>query len=346
MTGENKAFSHVDGGRMTDGSVDITFHYPPELFNLLVDVVPLLNRSKSDVLVFFRGAGVPDNITSDIATRLRTAPKEVNKYQMVRTVLERLNAKGESTLRERREVLRRVVDFASFDSCWPDDKLKAKGLVASIREVVSQKDAFTRMNNAREEERQARLAETQRIAVEKRERASRIENAKQGLYTLFTTSATAQERGKMLETALNNLFQAYGVLVRKAFHLVGEAGEGIVEQVDGVIELGGVLYFVEMKWYRVPVGKPEISEHLVRLMSRAEVRGIFISASDYTEPAIHTVREFLQHKVLVLSTLQEIVRLLEQQDDLSEFFRTKVQAAQIHKNPYFRPHDNQGRGGA
>jgi sugar/nucleoside kinase (ribokinase family) len=95
--------------------------------------------------------------------------------------------------------------------------------------------------------------------------------------------------------------------------LVGEAGEGIVEQIDGIIELGGVLYFVEMKWYRNPVGKPEISEHLVRLMSRAEVRGIFISASDYTEPAIHTVREFLQHKVLVLSTLHEIVRLLEQQ---------------------------------
>ncbi|MBN0112898.1 restriction endonuclease, partial [Pseudomonas aeruginosa] len=123
-----------------------------------------------------------------------------------------------------------------------------KGLVASIREVVNQKDAFTRMNNAREEERQARLAESQRIAAEKRERSARIENAKQGLYALFGTTATAQERGKMLETALKNLFQAYGVLIHGSFHLVGEAGEGIVEQIDGVIELGGVLYFVEMKW--------------------------------------------------------------------------------------------------
>ena len=329
---------------MTDAPADITFHYPPELFNLLVDAVPLLNRSKQDVLVFFRGAGVSDAMTSDIAARLKSAPKDVNKYQMVRTVLERLNAKGESTLRERREVLRRVVDFASFDSCWPTDQLKAKGLVASIREVVNQKDAFTRMNNAREEERQARLAETQRIAAEKRERTSKIENAKKDLYALFGTSATAQERGKMLETALNNLFQAYGVLIHKAFHLVGDAGEGIVEQIDGVIDLGGMLYFVEMKWYRDPVGKPEISEHLVRLMSRAEVQGIFISASGYTEPAIHTVREFLQHKILILSTLQEIVCLLEKQDDLTEFFAKKVQAAQIHKNPYFRPHGDQKEG--
>jgi hypothetical protein len=329
---------------VTSASRDITFHYPPELFNLLVDVVPLLNRSKQDVLLFFRGAGVPEAITSDLAARLRNVPKEVNKYEMVRAVLERLNAKGESALRERREVLRRVVDFASYDTCWPDDQLKAKGLVASIREVVNQKDAFTRMNNAREEERQARLAEARRVAKEKRERTTKIEAAKQELYALFGLVFSAQERGKKLETALNNLFRACGVLVCNAFHLIGESGEGIVEQIDGVIELNGVLHFVEVKWYRESVGKPEIAEHLVRLMSRAEVRGIFISASDYTEPAIHTVREFLQHKVLVLATLQEIIRLLEQQDDLTEFFIKKVQAAQIHKNPYYRPHDEPGRG--
>lgn len=329
---------------MTSPSADITFHYPPELFNLLVDVVPLLNRSKQDVLVFFRGAGVAEGVTSDLHTRLRSNSKEINKYEIVRAVLERLNAKGEAALRERREILRRVVDFANFDTCWPDDQLKAKGLVASIREVVNQKDAFTRMNNAREEERQTRLADAERVAREKRERAARIEGAKHALYALFGMAVSAQERGKKLETALNDLFQAYGVLVRKAFHVVGEAGEGIVEQIDGVVEFGGVLHFVEMKWYRQPVGKPEIAEHLVRLMSRAEVRGIFISASDYTEPAVHTVREFLQHKVLVLATLQEIVQLLEKQGDLADFFTQKVQAAQIHKNPYFRPYDNRMQG--
>jgi len=183
------------------------------------------------------------------------------------------------------------------------------------------------------------LAEAQRVSKEKRARAAGIETAKQELYALFGPGLLAQQRGKKLEGALNSLFHAYGVLVRGAFHLVGESGEGIVEQIDGVIELTGVLYFVEMKWYREPVGKPEISEHLIRLMSRAEVRGIFISASDYTDPAIHTVREFLQHKTLVLATLQEIVLLLEQQGELIEFFSNKVQAAQIHKNPYFRPLD-------
>ena len=329
---------------MTDLAVDITFHYPPELFNLLVDTLPLLNRSKKDVVLFFRGAGVPEAMTADIAARQRSAPSEINKYEIARTVLEWLNAKGEPALRERREVRRRVVEFASFDTCWPNDQIKAKGLVASIRDVVNQKDAFTRMNTAREQERQARLVESQRLALEKRERAANINAAKQELYGLFGTSLPAQERGRKLETALNNLFQAYGVLVRKAFCLVGASGEGVVEQIDGVIELGGVLHFVEMKWYKTPVGKAEIAEHLVRLISRAEGRGIFISASDYTEPAIYTAREFLAHKVLALATLQEIVRLLERQDDLAGFFIKKVQAAQIHKNPYFCSIEDEGGG--
>jgi restriction system protein len=318
-------------------TADITFHYPPELFNLLVDTIPVLNRSKKDVLLFFRGAGVSGDLVDDIAKRLKSAPSELNKYEMVRTILDGLNTRGEATLRERREVLRRVVEFANFDTCWPSDQLKAKVLVASIRDIVNQKDAFTRINQEREQERQQRLAQAEEATRARRERIAKIETAKNEFYGLFGSSLTRQARGKKLETALNNLFAAYGILVHEAFHIVGESGEGIVEQIDGVIELKGALHFVEMKWYEAPVGKGEIAEHLVRLISRAEARGIFISASDYTEPAIQTAREFLQHKVIVLASLHEIVRLLEQQGDLADLFLKKAQAAQIHKNPYFKP---------
>ena len=316
---------------------DITFHYPPELFNLLVDTIPLLNRSKKDVVLFFRGAGVPERMLADLTERLKIDPANVNKFEIARTTLERLNERGEATLQHRREVLKRVVEFANFDTCWPADQLKAKGLVAGIRDVVNQKDSFTRMNQAREDERNARLAEGERANREKQEQMAKIEAAKNEFYALFGASLTPQQRGKKLEAALNNIFRAYGILVKEAFHLVGDAGEGIVEQIDGVIELKGVLHFVEMKWYKDPVGKAEISEHLVRLMSRAEARGLFISASDYTDPAIHTCREFLPHKLVALCHLQEIVILLEQQHDMAAFLAQKIDAAQIHKNPYFKP---------
>jgi restriction system protein len=75
----------------------------------------------------------------------------------------------------------------------------------------------------------------------------------------------------------------------------------------------------------------------VRLIGRAEARGLIISASDFSDPAIHTCRDFLQHKLVALCHLQEIVMLLEQQHDLATFLVQKIESAQIHKNPYFKP---------
>ncbi len=232
-------------------------------------------------------------------------------------------------------MIRRVVEFANFDVCWPSDQLKARGLVASIRDVVNQKDAFTRINQEREQERQQRLAQAEQASRARREQMVKIETAKNAFYGLFGPGLTRQVRGKKLEAALNNLFAAYGILVHEAFHIVGQWGEGIVEQIDGVIELNGALHFVEMKWYEAPVGKGDIAEHLVRLISRAEARGIFISASGYTDPAIQTSRDFLQHKVIVLATLQEIVRLLEREGDLADFFVKKISSSANSQNPYF-----------
>ena len=72
----------------------------------------------------------------------------------------------------------------------------------------------------------------------------------------------------------------------------------------------GELYLVEMKWHTDRIGVAEISQHLVRLMSRSEARGIFISASAFGDPAVAQTKDFLQHKVCVLCELEELVRLL------------------------------------
>ena len=313
-----------------------SFHYPPELLNLMVDAIPRLNRSKRDVLLFFRGAGVPDDLLHDLRERLKTSPGDINKFEMARTVLTRLNAKGDIYLRERRLVLRRVVEFTNYDICWDNDRLEAKGLVASIRDVVNQKDSFTKMKQEREREKKARLSERQRASREEQERLLRIHNAKTKLYRLFDPGMNPQRRGKKLESALNCLFDAYGILIHEAFHLVGLEGEGIVEQIDGVIKLAEHLYFVEVKWLDGKVRKKDVSEHLVRLISRAEGRGIIISANGYTKPAIAVAREFLQHKLVTMATLEEIVGVLESEKELADFLSAKIDAALVLKNPYFR----------
>jgi len=315
-------------------NIDIVHHYPPELLQLLVDTIPLLCRSKKDVLVFFQGAGVSKIMLAEFEHKLATDRSSVNKYGIVRDVLVLLNDKGEPTLRERREVLKRVVEYEDYSTCWPTDQLKAKGLVAEIRRVVNVKDSFSRMRQEKEAEQKKRIDEEKRKALALQERKAKLEQVKKDLYALFG-EANPQRRGKNLEDVLNRLFKTAGILIRESFTRVAHNGEGIIEQIDGVVELDGEIYLVEMKWWDKPLGTGEVSQHLVRVFTRNCARGILVSYSGYTEPAITICKDALARMVVALCNLHEVVQLLDREDDLSEFLRKKIRAAVIDKNPHY-----------
>lgn len=313
--------------------MDISFHYPPELFNLLVDTIPLLCRSKMDVLLFFKGAGVEERDTRDAHEIVKIDRTQITKYEIVRRVLSNINGRGETTLRERREVLKRVVEFESFDTCWDADRLKAQGLVAQIQKVVNVKDSFTRIRNEFENERRERSIRREAELKLIRERREAIEKTKQELYSLFHEE-NPRLRGKKLELVLNQLFELAGVGVRKAFEVVDPNGAGTIEQIDGVIEFDGHLYFVEMKWWKEPVGVPEVSQHMMRVFLRSEARAIIISASDFTATAVAECRQALTQKCVTLCTLQEFVSVLERGSELIEFLRRKVRATLLEQSPF------------
>lgn len=314
--------------------MDATFHYPPELMNLLIDTIPLLCRSKKDTLLFFKGSGIGDRFVRDLQTQVQMDRNSITKYAIVRTVLTLINEEDDTMLRERREVLKRVTEFEDFSTCWEDDRLKAQGLVSQIRQIVNVKDSFTRMRNERELERQQNIAKREEDIQDVQKRRRAIGQAKDELFALFGET-NANRRGKALEGVLNKLFRVYGISIREAFTLTGDEREGIVEQVDGVIEIDAQLYFVEMKWWNKPLGASEISQHLVRIYHRPEARAIVISASGYTDPAIKLCKEALtKGKVVTLCTLNELVLLLEGQHDLKAFLRNKIEATIIEKNPF------------
>jgi restriction system protein len=313
--------------------MDIVFHYPPELMNLLIDTIPRLCRSYEDTLQFFQGAGVEFALTADLWVRLKNDRKSLNKFKIARTVLTRLNQRGEATLRERREIVKRVTEWEDFSTCWESDRLEAQGLVSQIRNVVNVKDSFTRMKEERSKERQQHSSKREAEANAVRKRKEAIAQVKDALFALFR-EPDPRRRGKALEGVLNRLFAAYDILVREAFTLTGDGGEGVVEQIDGVIELDSHLYFVEVKWWQKPVGVDEISQHMMRVFLRAEARAIIVSASEFTAPAVVACKEALSQKVVTLCTLQEVVMLLERQSDLPAFLRRKIHATIVEKNPF------------
>lgn len=273
---------------------------------------------------------------SDLNKKVETARDSIAKFEIVRQILVRINDGGDRTLRQRREILKRVVEFEDFSTCWPDDQLKAKGLVAEILRVIDVKDSFGRMRQEQEAERNKRLEENKRKVAEENEKRGKLAKVKQDLYSLFSET-NPQRRGKLLEDVLNQLFNLQGILIREAFQRVGDSSEGVIEQIDGVISLDGDIFLVEMKWLGKPVGKGEVSEHLVRVFTRHCAKGILISYSSYTDPAIVTCKEALAKMVVALCTLQEIVGLLEQEKDLKDYLRRKIHAAIVDKDPFYQP---------
>ena len=311
----------------------VSFHYPPELLQLLVDTIPRLCRSKRDVITFLRGAGVQRPVISGFEKQLKEDPDSINKFDIVRTTLVELNEVGDVALRERREILKRVVEFDDFSSCWDSDRLAAQGLVSNVRTLVEVKDSFTRMKEERNAVVRKIREEQLARAAELRKRKSRLEEIRQDLNGLFAME-NAHARGIKLEGVLNRLFDANGILIRESFSRQSEFGKGAIEQIDGVIEMGGHVYLVEMKWLKDPVGVEDISRHLVRVFSRGDCRGILISYSGFTATAIEECKKSLGQIVFVLCTLQEFVFLLENDNALDEMLRAKIRGAIVDVEPF------------
>ena len=317
--------------------MDITFHYPPELLQLLVDAVPKLCKSKQDLLLFFQGAGVSKVTLKPYADLLLTNKAGFNKYPVTREILTKINEQAEAGLRARREILKRITEFEDFSVCWENDRATARGLVAQIRDLVNVKDSFTRMRIEKDEERRKRQEEKDAAVAALAAHSAKKEKVKTALFSLFG-EADAHKRGKALEKALNDLFDLYGISVREAFTVKGKCGEGVIEQIDGLIALEGHLYIVEMKWWNTSIGVAEVAPHLVRVFNRGgQVRGVFISYSDFTDPAIAQCRDAVTNgAVIVMATLQELVELLNSDRDLKGWLKGKVNAAIIDKQPYYK----------
>jgi hypothetical protein len=75
---------------------------------------------------------------------------------------------------------------------------------------------------------------------------------------------------------------------------------------------------------------------LVRVFTRGSSRGIFISATEFTESALQTCKDALAKMVVLLCSVDEIVMLLERYGDFKVILRKKLQAAIVDKKPYIK----------
>lgn len=205
-------------------------------------------------------------------------------------------------------------------------------MVAKVRELVNVKDTFTRLQNTyesqqEEEKKKRQLEESIRLEQLKQKRKTKQEIISE--LSALNQETDTQRRGKQLEGILNRLFESEGILVRESFTINGENNEGVIQQVDGAIEVNSYLYLVEMKWCKEALSPRDVSQHMMRLYQRSDVRGIFISASGYTNAAIIDIQKALNQKIIVLFTVKDIVLLLEQEHSFEYLLKSKVKAIQL-----------------
>lgn len=90
--------------------MDTYFHFPPDLFNLLVDTIPRLNKTKKDLLLFFQNVGVQKAQLQPYYILLSSNRSQFKKYDVTREILAFLNQESEKMLgvRRRLELSRKV----------------------------------------------------------------------------------------------------------------------------------------------------------------------------------------------------------------------------------------------
>jgi restriction system protein len=217
------------------------------LLELLTETIPRLFKSKSAVLDFFQGAGTPGQYLADWRLKVRTDRDSVKKHEITRDVLRQLNEGGDATLKQRREVIKRVSEFDDFSTCYDNDRLRAQGLVAQVRQLVNVEDSFSRMNIERERERKQRQDDYKRI-LEVKQKEAEERSAIKDHYTnclVKRTLGSGESNLKLLSTGfLHSLDSRCARRSRSR-----DEQKGIVEQIDDAVELDGSLYLVEMKWW-------------------------------------------------------------------------------------------------
>lgn len=312
--------------------MDTYFHFPPDLFNLLVDTIPRLNKSKKDLLLFFQNVGVPNSYLQQYYLLLNENRSQFKKYDVTRDVLIFLNQQQDKMLGVRRKLLQRVIEFDSFGTCYPNDVDRAKANVADIQRLVKLKDTVTRYENYLNKEQNEKIKAQQEKIEQVRKSKVHFAKLRQELAQLFSVQ-NPQERGKRLERVLNNIFKYYKIGIKEDFVIYDDETGKNYEQLDGVIEINHYLTLVEVKWENSPIGADKVGRYMSRLLVRKNVDGIIISYSSFTETAIPTAKEALAISVIALVDLKDIFDVLEQEKDLGEYFSELIRNVKLYKNP-------------
>ena len=259
-------------------------------------------------VIFIQNVGVPSTYLQPYYLLLKTNRSQFKKFDVTREVLATLNEQTEKMLGVRRKFLQSIVEFDSFETCYPNDKDRAKANVSDIQKIVKLKDTVTKYENYLSREQSEKIQEKQKVIDKLCQSRKHFVDLEQRFAQLFSIQ-NPQERGKKLEQVLNDIFMYFKIGIKEDF----------------------VIYDDERE--KEPLGVDKVARFMSRLLVRKNVDGIIVSYASFTETAILTAKEALSISVLALVDLKDIYDVLNQKKDIGDFFSELIKNVKLYKNP-------------
>ena len=125
-------------------------YYAPECADLLVRVIPRINPTLSDLVQFFRQAGVQSRDLDAVSSTLNNPNVVGHSYTKQGTTLHVLSelddVRGQIGHAARIAILKQIIDFEDFSRCWGHDEGPARALVAQTQHMWKLNACFTATN--------------------------------------------------------------------------------------------------------------------------------------------------------------------------------------------------------
>lgn len=268
---------------------------------------------KKKIIEFLDDVGVPQDLVPSIDSGL-------SRRDLVTEAFSNLSASPDRGYAAFQAMIDQLSTWSYFDPYYFDD-LKKLDRGEAAKQIDTLKRAVER-RNANVQNRRANAASTQK----RRNSAADLSTLKRAFDKMFGTGMTPQERGRLFEIFLKELFGRQSIKMGDPFRLTGE-------QVDGSFKFEGENYIVEAKWQDPSTSTQQLYAFAHKVDGKLYGRGLFISANGFSNESIKAIVHG-KHIQTILMDGEDVQYVLEDRISLEALLDYKIRAAQTRGEVY------------
>ena len=268
---------------------------------------------KRKILDFFRSIDCPNDI-------IAMASSELPRHEIVSTIFRSLVSRPDRGYEVFQVMIDRLSNWGYFDSYYFDkinklDRAQAQRNILKLKQMIEARNAATnsrRSDNVKDQNKRKAQADLSSLHAE--------------FQRLFGTSMSVQERGRLFEKFLKDIFERNAIKMGDPFRLDGE-------QIDGTFKFEGENYIVEAKWHDQSTSTGDLYKFAYKVDGKMHGRGLFISVNGFSNESIRA-NVHGKHIKTILMDGEDISHVLEGRINLQSLLDFKIRAAQTRGEVY------------